>query len=54
MTPWLIACFFVLLGASFAWRQMQEQSGSILIAYISHALADTGIIVAVLLAVYLH
>lgn len=49
--PWLIACFVILTGASFAWQQMQKQTNSIFVPYISHALADTGVIIATLIRI---
>ncbi|MCD4708306.1 MAG: hypothetical protein K8S62_11280 [Candidatus Sabulitectum sp.] len=50
--PWLIACFAVLTAASLMWRQMRRRSGSSALPVISHALADTGIIIAAFIRVY--
>ena len=44
--PWLILCFCVLTGASFAWKWMHDKSHSLLIPTASHILADLGVVVA--------
>ncbi len=44
--PWLGVSFLVLAGASFAWQQMQKYSGGLIVPYLSHALADVGVILA--------
>lgn len=44
--PWLILCFVVLAGASFAWKLMERIGGSITVPVVSHILADLGIVLA--------
>lgn len=47
--PWLIICFTVLVASSFLWDYLYRRSGSIIVPFISHALADTGVIIVALL-----
>lgn len=44
--PWLIVCFFVLMGASIFWRLMCHRTRSLTVAVVSHTLADLGVVVA--------
>lgn len=44
--PWLLLCFGVLVGASFAWERMARASGSITVPIVSHILADLGVVIA--------
>lgn len=47
--PWLILIFALLSIASLLWAYMTMQTKGIIFPYISHALADTGLIIAVYL-----
>jgi len=49
--PWLVVCFLVLAVASLAWQQMQRHCDSVLVPFVSHALADTGVVIAALLRI---
>lgn len=49
--PWLILCFVVLILASYIWRQMRKSSGNPILPVLSHALVDSGIIIAVLIRI---
>lgn len=44
--PWLILCFGVLAGASFAWRLIYHKSRGLTVPVLSHILADLGVVVA--------
>ncbi len=44
--PWLVLCFGVLVGASFAWRLMYHKSRCLTVPAVSHILADLGVVMA--------
>ncbi len=50
-TMWLMVCFLVLAGASWAWKLMTERAGGLALPVLSHVLADFGIILAAALLV---
>jgi len=45
--PWLILSFVLLSIVSLLWTYITMQTKGIMLAYISHALADAGLIIAV-------
>ena len=47
--PWLILSFVVLTTSSVFWKYVFRKSDSLVVPYVSHALADTGIIMTALL-----
>ncbi len=49
--PWLLLCFVSLAAASFLWRQMAKQSHGIGLSYLTHLVADLGVILAAWLSV---
>lgn len=49
--PWLVASFGGLTAVSFVWDRLTRRAGNLLPAYLSHALADTGIVLAAWLLV---
>jgi hypothetical protein len=49
--PWLISCFAVLVAASLMWHWMATRRNGLAAVFVSHALADTGIIVAATLRI---
>ena len=45
--PWLLLCFVLLTGASFAWKWMaSRQNGSLTAPMLSHIFADLSLVVA--------
>ena len=47
--PWLVFIFLLLAAVSWLWRTLTACAGNLIPAYLSHALADVGIVVAVCL-----
>ena len=44
--PWLMVAFVVLTVVSFLWGELTSRSRSLAPAYVSHVLADVGIVIA--------
>jgi hypothetical protein len=44
--PWLAVCFTVLVVASVMWQQLGRRTGGLGAAMASHALADSGVVIA--------